>query len=186
MTGYGSSKFGAVSTTLTVASESNDASYVSGVIVPVGRRLAERHRTPRRCIPWRPICRDPLPQYTAATNAHDIEGMLATFVDDDPLVNDVQREFRGRDAIRAWAAREIVGDRVTIEVTSVREHYDDVIVDAEMDGDYDKTDLPARLVLTFYFTLAGDRIARLIILHNRPVGRRRACAGGHSPDRRLA
>ncbi len=32
--------------------------------------------------------------------------------DDDALVND-RREFWGKDAIRAWLDREIIGDKVT-------------------------------------------------------------------------
>lgn len=48
-----------------------------------------------------------------ATNAFDLDRMMATF-DDGALVNDHRCEFRGLAAIRAWAGREIVGDRVTM------------------------------------------------------------------------
>jgi hypothetical protein len=48
----------------------------------------------------------------AACNGHDIDAWMATF-DPDALVNDVQREFAGAEAIRAFAAKEIFGDRVT-------------------------------------------------------------------------
>jgi len=44
---------------------------------------------------------------------------MATFAD-DALVNDAHREFWGAEAIRRWVAREMVGDRVSIEVTEVR------------------------------------------------------------------
>jgi hypothetical protein len=78
--------------------------------------------------------------------------MVAAFAS-DALVNDIQREFWGPDAIRRWADREIIGD---------------VIVSAAVDGDYDKTGLPDPLVLTFYFSLDGGQISRLIIAGNKP------------------
>jgi hypothetical protein len=39
-------------------------------------------------------------------------------------------------------------------------------VTANIDGNYDKRGLPDPLVLTFYFSAHGDRIAQLIILRN--------------------
>src|ERR1700746_4127356 len=51
-------------------------------------------------------------RHLAACNGHDIDAWMATF-DPDALVNDVQREFAGAEAIRAFAAKEIFGDRVT-------------------------------------------------------------------------
>ena len=68
------------------------------------------------------------------------------------MVNDARREFWGKHAIRAWLDREIIGDKVTMDVTATAEHYGEVIVHAVTDGDYDKTGLPDPLVLTYYFT----------------------------------
>ena len=51
-----------------------------------------------------------LAEHIAAVNAFDEDAIVATFAD-DALVNDVHREFWGREAIRRWAARELVGDR---------------------------------------------------------------------------
>src|SRR5215218_1995140 len=67
------------------------------------------------------------------------------------LVNDQLRDYWGIDAIKAWAEREIVGDKVTMKVVRVVEHFGDVIVTANVDGDYDKTGLPGPLVLAFHF-----------------------------------
>jgi len=106
--------------------------------------------------------------YVKASNAADMAAYLATFVD-DPLVNDIRREFWSRPAIKAWAEREIFGDKVTMEVLRAVEHYGDVILNAKFDGTYDKTGLPDPLILTLYFTFREGRIARLIILHNKPV-----------------
>jgi hypothetical protein len=72
-------------------------------------------------------------EHIAAVNAFDEDAMVATFAD-DALVNDTHREFWGVDAIRRWAAREIVGDRVTLEVTEVIERYGQTIVRGRYDG----------------------------------------------------
>ena len=50
-------------------------------------------------------------EYVAAVNAFDEDAIVATFAD-DALVNDVRREFWGKDAIRRWVREEIVGDRL--------------------------------------------------------------------------
>ena len=110
----------------------------------------------------------PVRTYITAVNAFDGDALIAAF-SDDAVVNDTRREFSGINAIRAWLDREIIGDRVTMNVTGTRTHQALVIVDAEMDGDYDKDGLPDPLVLTHYFTLADDHIAQLIITHNQPT-----------------
>jgi ketosteroid isomerase-like protein len=106
--------------------------------------------------------------YVKASNAADMGAYLATFVD-DPLINDIRREFWGRPAIKVWAEREIFGDNVAMEVLRAVEHYGDVILSAKFDGTYDKTGLPDPLILTLYFTFREGRMARLIILHKKPV-----------------
>jgi len=110
----------------------------------------------------------PITAYIQATNDHDSDAFLGSF-SEDALVNDVQREFRGKAAIAKWAAREILGPKVTMEVVNAVDHYGDLIVTAKLDGNYDKTGLPDPLILTFYFTLRGDKITKVIILLNKPV-----------------
>ena len=51
----------------------------------------------------------------AACNAHDIEAWMATFAP-DALLNDISREFVGTEAIRAFGAKEIFGDNVTMGI----------------------------------------------------------------------
>jgi hypothetical protein len=110
----------------------------------------------------------PVRAYFDAVNNLDSAGMVAVFPADG-LVNDIQREFWGPESIKRWADRESVGDRViTTRFVEAKEHYGDYIVSAEVDGEYDKTGLPNPLVLTFYFSLAGEQISRLIILGNKP------------------
>jgi hypothetical protein len=40
-------------------------------------------------------------------------------------------------------------------------------VTAIIDGNFDPTGLPDPLVLTFYLSVSGERIVRLIIVHNK-------------------
>jgi hypothetical protein len=110
----------------------------------------------------------PVQGYVTATNAFDGDALIAWFAD-DAVVNDIRREFRGVAAIRRWLDREIIGDRVTMDVTSAVDHHSDVVVNAVMDGEYEKAGLPDPLVLTHYFTIRDDRIVRLIIIHNEPT-----------------
>ena len=104
--------------------------------------------------------------YVEATNSFDLERLLAAFAD-DALVNDQLRDYSGRKAIREWAARDIIGQGLTMEVTSAIEHYGNFIITANVNGTFDKRGLPDPLVLAFYFTLHGDQIVQLIILRNR-------------------
>ena len=109
-----------------------------------------------------------LAEYIAAVNAFDADAIAATFAD-DALVNDVHREFWGREAIRRWAARELAGDRVTVEVTEILDHHGDTVVRGRYDGDYDKTNLPDLLILTSYFTVRDGKIVTLITVRNTPA-----------------
>ena len=81
-------------------------------------------------------------EYVAAVNAFDLDRIVATFAP-DAYVNDNRREIWGTDAIRAFMAKEIVGDHVTMEVREVLDHYGDIIVRARFDGDL-RQDQPAR------------------------------------------
>jgi hypothetical protein len=111
----------------------------------------------------------PVQDYFTAMNAFDGAGMAAPF-SSDGLVNDIQREFWGHEAIMRWADRESIGDRVVWKAfTDARDHHSDYIVSAEVDGEYDKAGLPDPLVLTYYFSLENDKITRLIISGNKPA-----------------
>jgi hypothetical protein len=108
----------------------------------------------------------PVSAYIAATNNFDIEALMATFAA-DALVNDHRNEFGTRDAIRHWAQREIIDDRVTMQVTGSTGRGNTVAITANIDGDFDKTGLPDPLVLTFYFSVSRELIVQLIIVHNK-------------------
>lgn len=107
-------------------------------------------------------------EHVAAVNAQNEDAIVATFAD-DALVNDAHREFWGPGAIRRWVAKEIVGDKVTLEVTEVIEHHRETIVRGRYDGDFDKTHLPDELILTNYFTVRDGKIVTLIVIRNTPA-----------------
>jgi hypothetical protein len=104
--------------------------------------------------------------YIEATNSFDLEGLVALFAD-DALVNDQLRDYWGKSAIREWAARDIIGQSLTMDVTTVIEHYENFIVTANIGGTFNMAGLPDPLVHAFYFTPHGERIVELIILRNR-------------------
>jgi hypothetical protein len=107
-------------------------------------------------------------EHVAAVNAQGEDAIVATFAD-DAFVNDAHREFWGADAIRRWVAKEMVGDKVTFEVTEVVDHYGETIVRGRYDGEYDKTNLPDELILTNYFTVRDGKIVSLIVIRNTPA-----------------
>jgi hypothetical protein len=110
----------------------------------------------------------PITEYIEASNAFDGDRLIAAFAD-DALVNDARREFWGVDAIKGWSDQEIIGDKVTVDVQSVKEHYGDFVIEAVVDGNFDKSKLPEVIVLTHYFTVRNDKIVSLIIILNNPV-----------------
>ena len=68
-----------------------------------------------------------------ACNAHDVEAWMATFAP-DAMLNDIQREFIGTDAIRSFGDKEIFGDNVTMEVRRAWDRHGDITVHAKVDG----------------------------------------------------
>jgi SnoaL-like protein len=106
-------------------------------------------------------------EFTAAVNAFDNDLIVATFAP-DAYVNDDRGEIWGIEAIRKFIAKEIVGDRVTMEVREVVDHYGDIIVRAKYEGDYDKTNLPEELIMTNYFSLRDGKIISLAIVYTQP------------------
>jgi ketosteroid isomerase-like protein len=108
----------------------------------------------------------PVAEYVKASNAFDTAAMLSAFKD-DALVNDVQREFWGKAAIKALFDKELVGARVKMDVLKVAEHYGDVILTAKISHEGDAAPVGNPVVLTFYFSLRDGKISQLIILQNK-------------------
>ena len=106
-------------------------------------------------------------EHIAAVNAFDTERIVATFAP-GAYVNDNRREIWGTESIRAFMAKEFVGDHVTMEVREILDHYGDIIVRARYDGTYDKTNLPDELIMTSYFGVCDDKITSLTVIFNQP------------------
>ena len=118
--------------------------------------------------------RQTMAAYTAAGDRLREDEFIAVFTEDAVLESEGVPErdlfrYAGREAIREWAGREIIGDRVTMFVATTVSRGDHITLTAHMDSDYDKTGLPDPLTLTFYFSVRNERIVQLIILHNRPA-----------------
>jgi hypothetical protein len=103
-----------------------------------------------------------------AVNALDTDAIVDTFAE-DAYVNDNHREFVGREAIRRWVAKEMVGDSVTIDVREVLDHHGDTIVRGAYTGTFDRTNLPDEIVLTNYFNVRDGKIVSLAVINNRPA-----------------
>jgi hypothetical protein len=108
-------------------------------------------------------------EHIAAVNAQDTDAIVATFAG-DAYVNDARREFAGTEAIRRWVAREMTGDKVSIDVREVLDHHGDTIVRGAYDGEFDKTNLPAELILSNYFSVRDGKIVSLVVIFNQPAG----------------
>jgi hypothetical protein len=106
-------------------------------------------------------------EHLQAVNAFDLDGIVATFTQ-EAYVNDNSREIRGIEAIRAFMAKEFVGDSVTVEPVEVLDHYGDIILRGRYDGTYDKTNLPDELIMTSYFAIRDDKIVSLAVIFNQP------------------
>jgi hypothetical protein len=106
--------------------------------------------------------------HLTAVNAFDTDAIMATFAA-DALVNDAHREFWGADAIRAWVAKEMVGDRVTLDPVEVIEHHGMTIVRARYDGDYPKDNLPDPLIMSNYLVVRDEHIVTLFVIRNTAI-----------------
>ena len=107
-------------------------------------------------------------EHIAAVNALDTDAIMATFAP-DAYVNDARREFAGTEAVRRWVEKEMVGDKVRIDVREVLDHHGDTIVRGGYDGLFDKSNLPDDLVLTNYFSVRDGKIVSLVVIFNQPA-----------------
>jgi hypothetical protein len=109
----------------------------------------------------------PVAAFIVAANAGDLDALVATFAE-HAMVNDQLREYWNRPAIAAWARREIIGQRLCVEVHKAVLNHDQTVVEAHVDGNFDKRGLPDPLVVTFYFSTRDDHVVQLVILRNEP------------------
>jgi hypothetical protein len=99
-----------------------------------------------------------LERYFAATNRHDVAGMIADFAD-DAAVKDEGREHRGIPAIREWMTETIRKYEFSAEPTNVARANDGTAVSVTVSGSFPGSPI----ALSYWFKLEGQKIARLEI-----------------------
>ena len=104
--------------------------------------------------------------FISAMNSHDGEAFITAFAD-DALVNDVARNFWGKEAIKTWSDEEILKPKVTFEADEVREHYGSYMITALTNGEYDKTKVPDPLYLDYFFSIETDKIISMFVFLNK-------------------
>jgi hypothetical protein len=98
--------------------------------------------------------------YVKSINNHDAASYLAQF-DDQAIVDDIGREFRGLVEIKAWSEREIFDVQVTLEVLNVADHDGETVITTKVDGTFDRTGLPDPLIIIHFLTIKDGKIAGL-------------------------
>jgi hypothetical protein len=105
----------------------------------------------------------------AAVNARDTDAIVATFAP-DAYLNDNGREYRGAAALREWVEREVIANKVTVEVLEATTHHGDVILRAAYKGDFESAGLPPQVELSNYYALRDGKIVSLVVCFPQPVG----------------
>ena len=100
----------------------------------------------------------PLADYFAAKNRHDIDAMLIPF-SPDATVKDEGKTHHGPDAIRGWMEETTRKYRVTVEVAEATVNGDAWRVAGIVSGNFPGSPV----TLHYVFQLADDRITRLEI-----------------------
>ncbi len=95
----------------------------------------------------------------AAVNGGDTDAFLDLFAPDG-AVDDWGSLYRGRDEIRTWSDRELIGVQASFVLRSAEQHGDEASMMVDVGGNGFTG--PSR----FSFTLAGDRIHLMRISEN--------------------
>jgi ketosteroid isomerase-like protein len=99
-----------------------------------------------------------LMRYFDASNAHDVDRMVACFAD-DARVRDEGEDLVGHDAIRKWKERVTAKYNTTSEILRHEENDDADLVTAKVAGTFPGSPIE----LTYHFVLTDGRIAALAI-----------------------
>jgi len=96
--------------------------------------------------------------YLAADKAKDSDALSRCFVDDG-MVQDEEREYRGRAAIRAWNAGTKAKYRYELELLDASVNGDNVLLFVRLSGEFPGSPIE----LDYAFTIADDKIESLAI-----------------------
>lgn len=104
-------------------------------------------------------------RFLDAVNHGDLYPLMQCFAD-DALVNDELVEYSGEERIRVWSEQHVIARKLALHATSCAINRERAIVTAHVTGEFDVRGLPDPLVLSLYFSLAGDKVSQLVILQN--------------------
>ena len=96
--------------------------------------------------------------YIDASNAHDVQSILACFAD-DATVRDENATHRGKIDIERWATETIEKYKFHFRPLSTEEHDREIVVRVEISGTFPGSPIS----LDYRFALTSDKIASLII-----------------------
>src|SRR5579862_5986753 len=105
-------------------------------------------------------------KFIKAANDHNGETFISCFAE-DAYVNDAARSFRGKEQIKKWSYKEMIGDKVTMKPDTIVEHYGDYMITSLTDGNYDKKLAPDTLYLDYFFTVKDDKIITMFVILNK-------------------
>src|SRR5438093_13721120 len=96
--------------------------------------------------------------YIDASNAHDVQSILACFAD-DATVRDENTTHRGKIDIEHWATETIEKYKFQFKALSIEEHDREILVRIEISGTFPGSPIS----LDYRFALTTGKIASLII-----------------------
>jgi hypothetical protein len=100
----------------------------------------------------------PIQNYIDASNAHDVQSILACFAD-DAMVRDENTVHRGKIDIERWATETIEKYKFHFTPLGIEEHDCEIIVRVEISGTFPGSPI----TLDHHFMIADDKITSLII-----------------------
>lgn len=83
--------------------------------------------------------------------------VLGQAFSDDALVSDKHRIIRGREAIERWAAAEVTGPGLQVDVLEAVKHYGDCVLTASFSGGFDRALFDAFVANSSMSTLQPNR-----------------------------
>jgi len=96
--------------------------------------------------------------YIDASNAHDVQSILACFAD-NAMVHDENTTHRGKIDIERWAMETIEKYKFHLRPLGTEEHDREIVVRVEISGTFPGSPIS----LDYRFALTNDKIASLII-----------------------
>ena len=106
-----------------------------------------------------PISLVPIIQsYVDASNAHDVNSILACFAD-DAVVRDENATRRGKIDIERWASETIDKYKFHFRPLSAEHRADETVVSIEVSGSFPGSPV----TLDYHFSVVNERISSLII-----------------------